>query len=203
MVILHAHPQRPFMPQGRQTANTSGIQQIRKELPLDPKSHTLTVVSGKLLEPLWRGPPSGRPKGRIQAPEFNTLHRIKMSSEEVTKRYPNIYHFEMGHLWGPGFCDEAFAGMMWVPYEVNQYLQNRGIEERIRELYEDTKHGSEVTIMASVESWNEENIITEFAKEIGYRVTVDGPGNYHEFYEINIEMAAPGSPKVENLSVTL
>ncbi|MHC2499184.1 hypothetical protein ACVI8K_006100 [Bradyrhizobium barranii subsp. barranii] len=202
-LLLYSHPRRPFMPQERLTANTFGIQQIRKELPLDPKSHTLTLISGKLLEPLWRGSPSTRPNGKIQAPDFNKIHRIKSLSGDVKKRYPNISQFEMGHAWGPGFGDEAFVGMMWVPKEVNQYLQNRGIEARIRELYEDTKYGSDVKINASVESWNEENMITEFAREIAYSVTVDGPGNHHEFYEINIETAAPGSPVVMDLKVTL
>ena len=203
MPVFLSSPQRPFMPQEFETAKTSGIQQIRKGLPLDPKSHTLTAISGTVLEPLWRGKKSERPKHKIQAPNFNSSYRSKsLSGGEVAKRYPNILLFEMGHLWGPGFGDEAFAGMMWVPREVNQFLQGP-LEDRIRELYEDTKHGSNVEIVASVQSWNEENMITEFARAIDYRVTVDGPDNYHEFYEINIKTLAPGSPIVTELEGTL
>lgn len=204
MPVFMSSPQRPFMPQEFQTANTSGIQKIRKGQPLDPKSHTLTTISGTLLEPLWRGKRSERPTHKIQAPNFNSSYRSKcLSDGEVAKRYPNILLFEMSHLWGPGFGDEAFAGMMWAPTEVNQFLLSRGIEGRIRELYEDTKHGATVEIVASVQSWNEENMIAEFAKAIDYRVTVDGPDNYHEFYEINIKTLAPGSPIVTELKGTL
>jgi Bacterial toxin 4 len=42
--------------------------------------------------------------------------------------------YEIAHLWGPGFGDEAFDGMMYAPREVNQVLQNLGIELRLREL---------------------------------------------------------------------
>ncbi len=201
-IIFSSAPERPFMPMERLTANTGGIQTIRKMLPWDEKSHTLTHVSGVLLEPLHRGAPSSKPRGKIQAPNFNTAFRRKLVSEDVTKRYPNVALFEMGHLWGPGFGDEAFAGMMLVPTEVNQHLQSRGIENRIRELYEDTKHGSSVSISASVQSWNEEDMIVEFAREIAYRITIDGPGSHHEFYEINIQTVAPGSPGVSGLGGT-
>ena len=46
----------------------------------------------------------------------------------------NLAGYEIAHLWGPGFGDEARAGMMLAPAEVNQWLQNRGVEQRLREL---------------------------------------------------------------------
>jgi Bacterial toxin 4 len=42
--------------------------------------------------------------------------------------------WEAAHLWGPGFGDEAAAGMMLAPKDVNQVWQNRGVEKFLREL---------------------------------------------------------------------
>lgn len=41
--------------------------------------------------------------------------------------------YQRAHLWGHGFGDEARAGLMYAPAEVNQLLQSRGVERFLRE----------------------------------------------------------------------
>ena len=44
--------------------------------------------------------------------------------------------YEKAHLWGHGFGDEARDGIMYAPREFNQFWQNKGVEDWIRQLSE-------------------------------------------------------------------
>lgn len=50
-------------------------------------------------------------------------------------------NYEAAHLWGPGFGDEAAAGMLWAPKDVNQNLQNGFAEKFARDLQREVESG--------------------------------------------------------------
>jgi hypothetical protein len=43
--------------------------------------------------------------------------------------------WQAAHLWGPGFGDEAAAGMFLAPEEVNQIWQNQSVEDFLRSAF--------------------------------------------------------------------
>jgi Bacterial toxin 4 len=47
-------------------------------------------------------------------------------------KHPQMTGWEAAHLWGPGFGDEAAAGILLAPKSVNQRLQNHLIERFLR-----------------------------------------------------------------------
>jgi hypothetical protein len=71
--------------------------------------------------------------------------------------FANPADWERLHLWGPGFGDEAAAGMYAGPRLLNQELQNRGIEDLIRELGRQVaphrRAGYKLKVKARVETW--------------------------------------------------
>jgi hypothetical protein len=103
----------------RRTAGAGGIDSIAflKE-PGDPESRYSVKITGKLQEGLYRG--AGKaPAGKIKAPNFNRSGKLISNKEAgLDSNWENL------HLWGPGFGDEAAAGMMKGPKKVNQWYQN-------------------------------------------------------------------------------
>ena len=102
------------------TAAMGGVESIKQVL--NPFNEVETVIEGRLLEGM----------DRDTAPNYN---REKIWST-LRKLHPELKlaEWEAAHLWGPGFGDEAAAGMMLAPKEVNQVWQNRGVEQFLREL---------------------------------------------------------------------
>jgi len=101
-------------------------------------------------------------EGVSQAPSFNQQLRARLGglSDIGLKGWQRL------HLWGPGFGDEAAAGMMLGPASVNQFWQNgtlvmsggkksyAGIEGFLRELAEKAKAtGGQVKLTATAEAW--------------------------------------------------
>ena len=93
----------------RPTVGTGGIRKITGRLLAD---NALDFkIEGVLLDPI-------RP--RTRAPNDNRQLPSGMDCGLPT--------YEIAHLWGPGFGDEAWDGMMYAPRAVNQEWQNRGVE---------------------------------------------------------------------------
>lgn len=99
----------------RETARRGGIRRISVRRMADGTPEY--EIQGVLLTPI-------RP--RSAAPNYN---RMLSTGREI-----GLPDYELAHLWGPGFGDEAWDGMMYAPRVVNQEWQNRGIEERLRDL---------------------------------------------------------------------
>jgi hypothetical protein len=121
-------------------------------------------ISGKV-EPgkLTRNPARARP-GVSVAPSFNNQARSRLGG--LTRGLQRL------HLWGPGFGDEAAAGMFVGPKSVNQVYQNgkltysgdsktpggmktyKGIEGFVRELADMAKsRGGTLNVEATAEAW--------------------------------------------------
>jgi len=108
-----------------------------------------------------------------------------------------LYH--KAHLWGPGFGDEAAAGIMHAPAKFNLTYQNAGIEKIIRKLH---KEGYEVFVEASASAYprtafndigvfmRDRNLLLRKAR---YIVKAQGPdGVMQEIFRVTI--GVEGSP---------
>ena len=96
-------------------------------------------IVGRLLDSI-----PDRPRN---APNYNDESRWGI----LRTRY-GLPTWEAAHLWGPGFGDEAAAGMFLASSEANQKFQNIGVELFARSLHAAAKaRGGEVRIHATAE----------------------------------------------------
>ena len=116
------------------TAGTGGIREIGSFRRPD---RSLEVsMQGVLLPGLVRSAPT--------TPNYN--------AEALRGSDVGLSDYEVAHLWGPGFGDEARDGMMLAPREVNQAFQNHGIESRLRELQTQARaQGGTILVFATAE----------------------------------------------------
>lgn len=116
------------------TARTGGVREIGSIRR--PDNSLMVSMQGVLLPPLKRSAST--------TPNYN--------EEALRGSDVGLSDYEVAHLWGPGFGDEARDGMMLAPTEVNQAFQNHGIESRLRELQaEARKQGGTIQVFASAE----------------------------------------------------
>src|SRR4051794_10333839 len=99
----------------RTTAGTGGIRRITGRHMADGSQ--MIEILGDLLPPITP---------RAAAPNYN--RRLPAG------RAIGLPDYEIAHLWGPGFGDEAWDGMMYAPREVNQEWQNQQVERLLRDL---------------------------------------------------------------------
>lgn len=102
-----------------------------------------------------KGGPEPEPKpGQSWAPDLQAVSSWR-TLETIPLRNPKDW--ERLHLWGPGFGDEASAGIYLGPTVVNQAYQNKGIENLIRQVGRLVaplrEHGYRVGCKATVTTW--------------------------------------------------
>jgi hypothetical protein len=104
------------------------------------------TVEGRLLE--------GFADRAKNAPNFNKTSKAGGSLFTAEELGLKSADWEWAHLWGPGFGDEAAAGIMLAPRGVNQIAQNRGIEGYMRELGKRARAArGDVRVKATATSW--------------------------------------------------
>jgi hypothetical protein len=144
----------------RRIAGTGGIEKIKAGPTAEG---TLGVsISGTVEPGLLTRNKERVGKGVALAPSFNSRVRGLLGGLAEM----GLKGWERLHLWGPGFGDEAAAGMMLGPSSVNQFWQNgelivsagkksyTGIEGFIRELSEQAKSsGGKLKLTATAEAW--------------------------------------------------
>jgi hypothetical protein len=158
------------------TAGTGGIRQISANLGSD---RSLSVrIDGDLK----------RSVPRSTAPNFN---RTLPSGREI-----GLTDYEIAHAWGPGFGDEARDGMMYAPRDVNQVLQNRAIESRLRDLFRlADQQGATIRVRVQVTShplttWRGHHLL----KDASYHFEVSLPnGKTVPIGEVDIHVPPPTS----------
>lgn len=181
----------------RQTAGAGGIESI--SFLKDPEGSYAVKIKGELQEGLYRGkgaPPPGRPS--IKARNYNRSSKFISNKEAgLTSDWENL------HLWGPGFGDEAAAGMMKGPKEVNQFYQNRGVEGYMRDLRDlALKKEGRVELEATAIAWDlkgaswQPKLQVDFLKRAEYKATLHLPGKAPQTITITIDVAQPPSAKV-------
>lgn len=180
----------------RQTAGAGGIDEI--SFLRDPDGRYAVKIKGKLKDSLYRG--KGKPPvGKTKAPNYNRSRKF------VSNRQAGLdSNWENAHLWGPGFGDEAAAGMMKAPRAVNQWYQNEGIEGWARDLRkaadELAKVGgkaAEVEIEATALAWDlhgnswQPKTQVDFLKRAEYRVKLTTPQGQKATVTVTIDVPRP------------
>jgi hypothetical protein len=176
----------------KETAGTGGIKTIEKRADADGLYGV--AIEGELKDPIPRD----------KAPNYNG------SSKIIDPEGPGLKpeEWEKAHLVGPGFGDEAAAGLMNAPKEMNQFYQNRGVEGWMRDLHTAVKaRGGRVTYKAKAVAWDfpakgwKPSSGAEFLKIAEYDVVVELPGQPRQPIRISIETAPPPQAKVVAITI--
>lgn len=138
--------------------------------------------------------PTVRIIARVRAP----LPRPKKGMENVleTPGKAGLPGYQRAHLLGPGFGTDAPQGVFYAPEEVNQKLQNSGIEHLIRTMYAQRFPGAQfkVALTATPHSG------TELLARVNYKLYGRFPGDEWTFiFEYTISVGIGASPETKVL----
>ncbi len=185
------------------TAGTGGIQKIEEKY--DALGVRSTTIEGELKPGM----------NRMLAPNFNrawkrsdladqiasSLIARKNMDQAAARQAADALagNYEAAHLWGPGFGDEAAAGMLWAPIDVNQNMQNRFAELFARDLQKAVNSGGKVTITATSIPFDSETLIknglpanAKFLEHAEYKIAVEMPGKPPMEVRITVTAGVPG-----------
>lgn len=175
----------------RQTARAGGIQRITAAR--SSRGRIEVSIEGLILPPLYRGHGLPQP-GQIKAPEYNKMFVNLQNMADLNERVPGIGSCQLAHSWGPGFGDEAAAGMMWANQDVNLKTQP-AIERFLREYAEEAAHvGLGVWLKTTAVSWDWKDNFADFLHFAEYEVSKIGDRIGYDAFTATIEAPAPGVP---------
>lgn len=145
----------------RDTANTGGIKSVVRRPGAKADEGYIYAITGILLPPTKRRNFQGKSR-------YFQIGEIGLSDD-----------WELAHLWPPRFGDEAAAGIMAAPKELNQVFQNHKVEPWLQDLRVCCGPGP-IEITASAASWSNKFLMskgnpdygkTEILKWVSYDVT--------------------------------
>jgi hypothetical protein len=153
------------------------------------------TVEGRLLE-------SFEDRAR-DAPNFNKTSKKGGSLFTAEELGLKSADWEWAHLWGPGFGDEAAAGIMLAPRGVNQIAQNKGIEGYMRMLAKRARAaGGDVRVKATATSWGNPTPSgwvppkgVDFLQRADYKITLELPGEAKQEIRVIIHVDEPPSKR--------
>lgn len=160
------------------TAGTGGIRQISGSRG---KRGALAVQIEGILKPPLKRDATGTPNFNRKLPSGRTI---------------GLPEYEIAHLWGPGFGDEAFDGLMYAPKEVNQAFQNHGVESRLRELQTLAAHqGATISVITRAEghplqAWKGHDLLSHASYRFEVRLA---RGETRIIGEVDIRVPGPSS----------
>jgi hypothetical protein len=157
------------------TAGTGGIERIHRYVSRD--NRTVITIEGCILRSL--------PPGRRDFRE----HR------QAGSRF-GLVNYHQAHLWGPGFGDEAAAGIMLAPAGFNLVWQGN-VERRIREQYALAAGlGGEVRVQARGVSYPRNLYGGNVLAQAQYRIRLLVPGEAPQAWTIGLSVGPPPSGRV-------
>ncbi|NVK47597.1 MAG: hypothetical protein HWE33_14970 [Rhodobacteraceae bacterium] len=191
----------------RAIAGTGGIRKIIAGRTLDGRSAFRII--GEILPGRLRRRAGRLLPGQTRAPNFNNLIRganmlgpIRQLAATLKGTRTRLGgRWQWLHLWGPGFGDEAAAGMMIGLRSVNLQLQNLGIEDTIRGLATRARAaGGRLELVATAEAWGRTTPAgfttpsgAEFLHSAEYRFWIVTPNGTREAaFLVNITCPDPG-----------
>jgi Domain of unknown function (DUF4157)/Bacterial toxin 4 len=135
------------LPVPGETAGRGGVAHVG-EAGVTPAGIRDVVIRGQLLPPMLR----------VTAPNYNASMPSAATLPSPHRHF--VRGYEWAHLWGPGFGDEARAGLMLASGHVNRGLQSRGrvwgIEGYLRRLTEGVRsRGGDVYLQANAVSFSD------------------------------------------------
>lgn len=162
---------------------------------------TTDEPAGRLIQSSLVGP--GRERAGMEDNMFSQGESYERTASTPIGPQAAGYHgtaLERGHLHGPGLGVESPFGIGLVPREVNQTLQNRGIEGWMRRLRDALPPGAELIYSTDV-SWHP---TSNRHSRIGYRLDIVLQGRRVPFAEfaIHIEADPPWTPQAQRRGTT-
>ncbi|MBF9132057.1 hypothetical protein I0C86_24285, partial [Plantactinospora sp. S1510] len=177
-------------PLDTRATTTGGIEKI--STAVDHFGARTVVIEGKVLE--------GIKDRALNAPNYNRESHWRDLRAEL-----NVPNYEAAHLWGPGFGDEAAAGIMLAPRDVNQIWQSKGVEAFVRDLANEARvHGGALRLTATATSHGSEVRGGDaLLAQVTYRFTVvDRTGNPVDAKQVTLSVDPPPSGRVHDLAVS-
>jgi hypothetical protein len=186
----------------RQIAGTGGIESIG--VRAGPEGELVVTIEGEVLPQRLTRDSRQVTATRRRAPSFNDRYPIRAGDLGLSG---DDWH--RLHLWGPGFGDEAAAGMFWGPKRVNLEWQNESIETYIRGLGElAAQRGGRVRVRARAVAWERPTpggfnppMGENFLKKVNYDISLIRPGEPPTTITVNLQLAEPPSPAVRSFTV--
>ena len=186
-------------------AGTGGIEKITagKSAKEDGGGLFVTIV-GMILPQRLARKSKDVTKTRRAAPGFNQSDKLFSNKEAGLSN-----EWQRLHLWGPGFGDEAAAGMMWGPRKVNLVWQNDSIENYIRQLATlNQARGGTTRVKATAVAWETpipggfkppqgEN----FLKRVEYVVTLQRPGQPDTTVRVTLDVSPPPKADISGFTI--
>ena len=181
---------RPYQPPlDTRTAGTGGIERINQGT--DVFGARTVTIEGRVQDSI--------PDRARNAPNYNQEPHWRDIRNEL-----GVPDYEAAHRWGPGFGDEAAAGVMLAPRGVNQVVQ--GTTERyIRELGDEARaYGGDVRVTATATSHGSDVRGGDaLLGEANYDITVvDRAGNVVDGKRVSISVDPPPSGRVHDVQVS-
>jgi hypothetical protein len=188
----------------RRTAGTGGIERV--ETYINRSGEFTAKITGRLLEPIPRAiapnynrkSPNVRqrnlfPHLRDSFCEHMTFTEAASLAEELT------YKYEAAHLWGPGFGDEAAAGIMWAHINFNQQIQNRLLEKIARDWHKQAaKRGYVIRVEAVGVAYSRHELAKlkipgqlKFLNHVQYKFIISDPAGDERSYLFLAEAGPP------------
>lgn len=186
----------------QKVAGTGGIETIT--VRDDPEGGIAVTILGKILPRRLARRAADVTATRRRAPDFNASGKLFSNRESKLNRF-----WQRLHLWGPGFGDEAAAGMMWGPRDVNLDWQNGSIEDYIRNLATVAeRRGMDTHVKATAVSWGDPTPSgfkapkgERFLKTAEYTVTLKRPGEPDTTIRVTLEVNEPPKGGVKSFTV--
>ena len=116
------------------------------------------------------------------------------------RQMPTIPGFDRAHTRGAGLGTEYSQGIFYAPKEVNQALQNHGIERFLKEIFQNKKSGVDLYLTTETRAHGN----SQRLKEITYRL--DAVFNKREYgmFEVTIEVEdKETNPRISITSPTI
>lgn len=170
------------------TAVRGGIEKIRRSVDRSlgaGNERDETRIEGRILTPIT-------PR-ETQAPNYNLLAEW----ESLRDEFSDVRTYQAAHLWGPGFGDEAYAGVLLAPADFNLKWQNAGIEDKIRGLFEYADPlGAEVRLFAMVKNHGHAVVRGNTLAEVSYVVEIHHHGTRRWRGQVSATVDPPPSGRV-------
>ena len=170
------------------TAGRGGIERIERSI--SPGNENVVVIEGRLLQPI---------KGRAKnAPNYNREPEWTVLREEH-----GLQGWEAAHLWGPGFGDEAAAGIFLAHRSINQIWQNQGVEEYLRQLRRlAARRGGVIRVRATATSYERTAYGGAALKDVKYEFSIVTRGNAKQLGKVEVSAGRPPRGEVTEPKVT-
>jgi hypothetical protein len=170
------------------TAGRGGIEKI--EQFINASNENVVVIEGRLLQGI---------KGRAKnAPNYNRDPEWSILREEH-----DLEGWQAAHLWGPGFGDEAAAGMFLTNFDMNQIWQNAGVEGFLRQMRRlAAKRGTIVRLRATATSYERTAHGGVALKDVKYEFSTVTGGKVKQLGKVEIHADPPPGGTVHEPKVT-